>query len=297
MSEGHSHHAAGKRNLAYALALTLGFAAVEAGVGWWAGSMALVADAGHMLGDAGALALALFAALLAAKPASSRHSYGFGRVEHFAALVSGLVMLALVAGITQAAIARLLDPQPIRGGAVTVTALLGLGVNLLVAWQLRHAGHNLNVRAALLHVLGDLLGSVAALLAGLVVLLTGWTPIDPLLSLLIVVLLAIGSFRVLREALHGLMEGVPRHLALPEIGQALAAQEGVESVHDVHVWSLSGERSALSAHVVVPNLAAWPELLLRLERVLHERFEIDHVTLQPEPSISDTVSIRPPPSP
>ena len=131
-------------------------------------------------------------------------------------------------------------------------------------------------------MLGDLLGSVAALAAGLVILATGWTPIDPLLSLLIGALLVVSSLRLLREALHGLMEGVPLHLSLPEIGKAMAAVDGVVSVHDLHVWSLSGERVALSAHVVVPGLEAWPELLSRLRTHLAERYHIEHVTLQPE---------------
>lgn len=278
------------RVLGLATALTFGFAAVEAGVGWWAGSLALVADAGHMASDAASLALAAVAAWVAQRPPSRRHSYGFGRVEIFAGLANSLALLALVGWLTISAIQRFRAPQAVAGEAVSLTAALGLAINLLVAWLLHRGGSNLNVRAALLHVTGDLLGSVAALVAGLVILRTGWTPIDPLLSLLIGALLVVSSLRLLREALHGLMEGVPLHLSLPEIGQAMAAVEGVLSVHDLHVWSLSGERVALSAHVVVPDLDAWPELLPRLRSHLEERFDIGHVTLQPE--IAD-----PPPPP
>jgi cobalt-zinc-cadmium efflux system protein len=281
----HAHSAHGLpsgRVLGLATALTLAFAAVEAGVGWWAGSLALVADAGHMVSDAGSLALAAAAAWVAKRATSRLHSYGLGRVEFLAALINSLGLLALVAWLVFSAIERLRAPQAVLGEAVSATALVGLGINLMVAWLLNRGGKNLNIRAALLHVMGDLLGSVAALVAGLVILWTNWTPIDPLLSLLIGALLVVSSLRLLREALHGLMEGVPLHLSLPEIGQAMAATEGVVSVHDLHVWSLSGERVALSAHVVVPDLDAWPELLPRLRTQLADGFHVEHVTLQPE---------------
>lgn len=270
------------RVLGLATALTLAFAAVEAAIGWWAGSLALVADAGHMVSDAGSLALAAAAAWLAKRATSRLHSFGYGRAEFLAALINSLGLLALVVWLVFSAIERLRTPQAVLGEAVSATAVVGLGINLLVAWLLHRGGKNLNIRAALLHVLGDLLGSVAALVAGLVILWTGWTPIDPLLSLLIGALLVVSSLRLLREALHGLMEGVPLHLSLVEIGQAMAAIEGVVSVHDLHVWSLSGDRVALSAHVVVPDLGTWPELLPRLRNHLAAAFHIEHVTLQPE---------------
>jgi cobalt-zinc-cadmium efflux system protein len=284
-AEPHAHggHALPSgRVLGWATALTLVFAAVEALVGWWAGSLALVADAGHMVSDAGSLALAAAAAWVAKRATSRLHSYGLGRVEFLAALINSLGLLALVAWLVVSALGRLRAPQAVLGEAVSATAIVGLAINLLVAWLLHRGGKNLNIRAALLHVMGDLLGSAAALVAGLVILWTGWTPIDPLLSLLIGALLVVSSLRLLREALHGLLEGVPLHLSLEEIGRAMAAVEGVASVHDLHVWSLSGERVALSAHVVVPDLAAWPELLARLRSQLEERFHIEHVTLQPE---------------
>jgi cobalt-zinc-cadmium efflux system protein len=262
--------------------LTLGFAAVEAAVGWWSGSLALVADAGHMVSDAVSLALAAGAAWVAKRATSRLHSYGFGRVEFLAALVNSLGLLALVAWLAYSAIERLKAPQAVMGEAVSATALVGLAINLLVAWLLSRGGKNVNIRAALLHVVGDLLGSAAALIAGIVILTTGWTPIDPLLSLLVGALLVFSSLRLLREALHGLMEGVPLHLSLPEIGLAMAAVDGVVSVHDLHVWSLSGERVALSAHVVVSDLDAWADLLPRLRSQLEDRFRIEHVTLQPE---------------
>jgi cobalt-zinc-cadmium efflux system protein len=161
---------------------------------------------------------------------------------------------------------------------------VGLLINILVAWLLSRGERNLNTRAALLHVAGDLLGSVAALIAGVVITFTGWMPIDPLLSLLIAALIVTSSLRLLREALHGLMEGVPLHLSLEEIGRAMAAVQGVTSVHDLHIWSLSAERIALSAHVVLKEIAQWQTVLASLQAMLRERFGIEHVTLQPEPA-------------
>ena len=279
----HHHPATTGRLLWLATTLTLAYAGVEAGVGWWAGSLALVADAGHMVNDAAALALAAIAAWLAGRPASARHSYGFGRAELLAALVNSLALLILVAWIAVSAVQRLHDPQPVIGEAVSVAAAVGLGINLLVAWLLSRGARNLNVRAALLHVMGDLLGSVAALLSGLVIAFTGWTPMDPLLSLGISALIVVSSLRLLREALHGLMEGTPFNLAPEAVGQALATVPGVASVHDLHIWSVASEQTLLTAHLVVRDLRQWETVLEACHTLLTERFGIHHATLQPEP--------------
>ena len=167
-------------------------------------------------------------------------------------------------------------------GVVTAVALLGLVINLGVAWLLAHGESTLNTRAALLHVMGDLLGSVAALASGLVIQYTGWTPADPLLSLFICALILFSTLRLAREAVHTLLEGVPQGLTLQEVGQRMAAVEGVESVHDLHIWSLSSRHAALSAHVVVHDLEAWPRILAALLERLQADFEIGHATLQPE---------------
>ena len=282
----HSHDLPNRNaraSLALATLLTLGYAAVEAGVGLWAGSLALVADAGHMVGDAGALALAAAAAWVATRPASRLHSYGFGRAEFIAALANSLGLLVLVLWLAVSAVRRLQDPQPVAGEAVSVTAALGLLINILVAWLLSRGEENLNTRAALLHVVGDLLGSVAALIAGVVITFTGWTPIDPLLSLVIGALIVTSSLRLLREALHGLMEGVPLHLSPEEIGRAIAAVPGVASVHDLHIWSVAPDKPMLSAHLLVKDLKKWETVLGDAQALLHERYGIEHVTLQPEP--------------
>lgn len=280
----HHHHAPGTgATLALATLLTLAFAGVEAGVGLWAGSLALVADAGHMLNDAAALALAAGAAWLAKRPASARHSYGFGRAEFIAALINSATLLALVAWLVVSAIERLQEPQPVIGEAVFVTAAIGLGINVLVAWLLMRGEKNLNTRAALLHVLGDLLGSVAALIAGIVIVTTGWTLIDPLLSLAIGALILVSSLRLLREALHGLMEGAPFAIEPETVGRALAGLPGVASVHDLHIWSVQSGQTLLTAHLVVDDIARWERVLEAAHALLAERFGIEHATLQPEP--------------
>jgi cobalt-zinc-cadmium efflux system protein len=280
--DDHAHLHAASRWLPLALVITLGFAAVEAIAGWWSGSLALLGDAGHMLTDALALGLAALAARIARTPASPRHSYGLHRLEALAALANGLFMLALVGVLTWQAIVRLGSPHAITAEVVTLVALAGLAINLLVAWLLTRGEGDLNTRGALLHVLGDALGSVAALASGLVIQFTGWTPIDPLLTMLIGGLILASTLALLRRVFHTLLEGVPENLALEQVGQAMADLEGVRSVHDLHIWSLDSRHPALSAHVVVARATDWPTVLAALRRMLHERFAIDHVTLQPE---------------
>ena len=270
------------RKLMLATAITLAFAGVEATAGWWSGSLALISDAGHMVTDSVALLIAALAGWIVRHGPSLKHSYGFGRAQLVAALVNGLFMLAVVATIIVQAVSRFANPIAVRAEAVTVVASLGLVLNIVVARMLSHGGRDLNVRAALLHVLGDLLGSVAALLSGVIVWASGWLAVDPALSLLIALLIAYSSLKLVREAFHGLMEGVPLHLSLEEIGKTMAKTEGVTSVHDLHVWSLTAERIALSAHVVVKLLDDWPATLDRLKSLLAQRYGIEHVTLQPE---------------
>lgn len=277
---GHSHGAGGVLTLA--LVLTLAYAAIEALAGWWSGSLALLGDAGHMLTDAVALLIAALAARIARQPPSSRHSFGMARAELVAAFVNAAFMLAIVVMLVVEGIGRLLHPVEVKGAAVTVVAGAGLVLNLVVAWMLSRGARDLNMRAALLHVLGDALGSVAALASGVVVMLTGWTRADPILTFVIAILIGVSSVRLAREALHGLMEGVPLHLSLPEIGKAMAEVPGVLSVHDLHIWSLSGERVALSAHVVLREMGQWDAILASLRTLLETRFEIEHITLQPE---------------
>lgn len=284
--ESHTHHHLGHDGrtgkLIVALLLTLSFAAVEAGVGWWAGSLALLADAAHMVTDSSSLGLAAAAAWLARRPPSLSHSYGFVRAEILAALLNSVLMLVLIGFIVHEALQRFGTPNEIAGGAVLGVAAVGLGINLLVAWVLSHGESTLNSRAALLHVMGDALGSLAAIASGIVILATGWTPIDPLLSLFVAALILVSALRLLREVLHVLMEGVPLQIQLDSVGRDLAALPGVLRVHDLHVWTLSSGTIALSAHMEIRDLADWPHLLAAARETLSARHRITHVTLQPE---------------
>jgi cobalt-zinc-cadmium efflux system protein len=275
--------------LRLALALTLGFAVVEALAGWWSGSLALLGDAGHMASDSVALGLAAFAAWVGQRPPSARHSYGLLRAEVLVALLNGLLMLVLVTAIVVEAIRRFQDPRPVAGAAVMGVAFVGLIVNLGVAVLLSRGERSLNVRAALLHVFGDLLASIAALLAGAVITFTGWTPIDPILSLVICALILYSTLRLLREALHVLMEGVPAGIDLERVGRRMAQAPGVVSVHDLHIWTVASGMPALSAHIVLRDIRDWHAVLEGLRTLLRNEYAIEHVTLQPEVPASQTL--------
>jgi len=280
----HQHHAVHRDApaLRWAAALTVGFAAIEAVGGWWTGSLALISDAGHMLTDGAALGLAALAAWAARRPPSARHSYGLGRAEVFAALANALAMLVIAGGIAYEALGRWQSPSPVKGGAAALIALVGLAINLVILRRLTPHSHDLNTRAAMLHVVGDAMGSAAALVAGVVIAATGWLRVDAIASLAICLLIAASALRITRESVHALMEGVPRGVSVDAVGLEMARVDGVVSVHDLHVWTLSGSRAALSAHVVVSNMRDWDRTLRVLQECLREKFGIDHVTLQPE---------------
>jgi len=292
---GHHHHAhpheahapgprprGSSRALIAGLVLTLVFAVVELAGGWWFGSLALMSDSGHMFSDSAALLIAVIASRVALRPPGTRHSYGFARAEIIAALLNSLLLLGIVVVIVVEAIHRLYQPQPVSGLGVIAVALMGLLVNIAVLHVLGGGEHNLNTRAARLHVLGDLIGSVAALTAGTVVLVSGWYPIDPLLSFVISGLILVSTLRILRDALHVLMEGVPREINLTDVGRSLAAIAEVRSVHDLHVWTIASGQIALSAHVDVDSLESWPAILERIRTTVRSQYGIEHITIQPE---------------
>ena len=283
--DAHDHHfpsdATAFRALAFALALTGGYAIVEAVGGWLAGSLALLSDAGHMATDAAALGLALFAQWVARRPPSPRASYGYARAEVLAAFINAVALLLLVAFIVVEAIRRMASPAPVAGATVLGIASVGLAINLATAWVLSRASGSTGAHSALLHVLSDALGSIAAIVAGAVILTTGWTPIDPLLSLLTAVLILRATWRLLAQTTGVLMEGVPAHLDYREIGEALIGIPGVTGVHDLHVWQMSSRHAALSAHVTLEDGGHWLQVLDAARRMLATRFHIDHVTLQP----------------
>jgi cobalt-zinc-cadmium efflux system protein len=275
-------HAVEKRALATALVLVLGFAGVEAAAGLVSGSLALLADAAHMLSDALALGLALFAAWLAHRPATPERSFGWRRAEVLAALANALVLVVLGAWIVWEAVGRLSDPPGITGGWVLAAGAAGLVVNLVAARVLHGAGSGLNIRAAKLHVLADLASSAGVVVAGLVMLATGWAYADPITAILIGVLVVASTGGVLRETVGVLLEGAPRGMDAREVGAAIAGTEGVVGVHDLHLWTITSGFPALSAHVLVAAGADCHAIRRELEVLLRDRFELTHTTLQVE---------------
>ncbi len=278
---------AGPGRLIVSLGLTLAFALAEFAVAEWSHSLALLGDAGHMFTDSLGLVIATFGAWLARRPPSKHQTYGWGRAEVIAAAMNALLMLALVVGLATLAVNRIEAERtpPVTGWAVLVTGGGGLLLNLFVLGILRTERPSLNIRAVLLHVLGDLLGSCAAFVAGLVIVSTGWMMIDPILSLFIAGLILVSSVRLFGFVGRVLLEGVPYGLDVEQIGASLARVEGVRSIHDLHVWALSSEQVALSAHVVVERLEDWPALLEKLGGMLIRTFGIHHATFQPEPTV------------
>src|SRR6185312_12858004 len=278
----HEHaHGGGRGRLAFAFALTCLMLIVEALGGWWSGSLALLADAAHMLVDAGALALAWAAAVYALKPADAR-------MEVLAGFVNALVQLLLVAGIVYEAIRRLmaLDSLHIQSGVMLVVAVIGLAVNAIVLRSLHDHDHeNLNTAGARLHVLGDLLGSVATVLAALLVRYLGWEWADPALSLLVSLLILRGAFVLLKRSSHILLEGVPEGVAPEEIRTALAtADPAIAEVHHLHVWQIASGSRMATLHARLREGGDAQQALRSVQRVLRERFSITHVTVQIESS-------------
>ena len=284
-ARGHAHQrSATQRRLAIALALAAAYMLAELVGGWLTGSLALLADAGHMLSDVAALALALFAAWVASRPAGRRWTYGRARAEILAALAQGVALLVVAVVIVTEALERLAAPRPVTGAAVLAIATGGLLVNLVCLRILGAGRHDsLNVRGAWLHVVSDALGSVGAMAAGGLVLAFGWYWADPAASLLICGLVLVSSWHLLREAVDVLMEAAPRDLDMDDVRGALAAVADVRSVHDLHVWTVGSGQVALSCHVVVGDERRGPTLLAEIYQVLGARFGIDHATIQVEP--------------
>ena len=275
-------HSNERKALATALALVLGFAGVEVAAGLSAGSIALLADAAHMFSDALALGLALFASWLAGRPATPERSFGWRRAEVLAALVNAVVLVGLGIWIVWEAIGRLSDPPGVTSAWVLGAGLAGLAVNLAAARVLRAAGSGLNVRAAMLHVLADLASSAGVVVAGLVLLATGWAYADPVAGLMIGVLVVVSTFGVLRETTGVLLEGAPAGMDAREIGAAIASMDGVVGVHDLHLWTITSGFPALSAHVLVAAGADCHAIRRDLELLLRDRYELSHTTLQVE---------------
>lgn len=266
-----------------ALGINGGMLLAEAVGGILTGSLAVLADAGHVLSDVGAIALALFAATLAARPAAGRMTFGYQRSEILVALVNGLLLVAVAIVIAYAAIGRLGDPPEIDGGGVLGLGLLGLAGNLAATVVLaRGERADVNLEGVLRHSVADALGSIGVVLAGVVVLAGGSPVVDPIVSLAISALILLSSWRLIKEPLDVLMEAAPAGLDVEAAGEAICAEEGVLSVHDLHIWTVTSGFGALAAHVVVAEDRDRDLVRARIEILLHERFGIDHTTLQME---------------
>lgn len=270
--------------LRLALGLTLVVLLVELAGGLLSHSLALLSDAGHVLTDVFALGLAWFAFEQSKRPADRRRSYGYQRAGIVAALLNSAILIVVVLGIGVEAVRRLMSPVPVQGGLVIATALAAIAINAFVILALRGDRRNLNTRAALLHVTGDVAASAGVLVAGLVILLTGWLYVDPLLSLAISALIAYGAWGIARETLNLLMEGTPADIDLAAVTAEITGAGSVRSVHDLHVWALSSESVALSAHVVIDDssLGDAEHLMRDIEQRLCEKFAIGHSTIQLE---------------
>ncbi|HEX2165567.1 MAG TPA: cation diffusion facilitator family transporter [Thermoanaerobaculia bacterium] len=288
--EPHGHHhgpgaarAAGRRRLAWTLALVVAYTGAEAVGGWLTNSLALLADAGHMLSDAAALALALFAMRMAARPARAQRTYGHKRVEILAALANGAALVAIAAFLVVEALGRLADPPEVAAPGMIAVAAGGLLVNL-AGLALLHGGRgeSLNLRGAWLHVATDALGSVQAIAAGALIWAFGWHWADPVATLAIALLVVWSAWALLREAVGVLMEWAPRHIDVDRVRSTLHQVPGVVDVHDLHVWTITSGLEALSAHVVAAEDRPPPRLLDDIRARLHRRFGIDHVTIQIE---------------
>ena len=281
MAHDHQHGSANGRALAIALALTATYTAVEVVGGVLTGSLALLADAVHMLSDNVALALALLAVWLGTKPATPERTFGYRRAEVLAALANGVTLVALSIWIFYAAITRLDDPPEILGGWMLAIALVGVGVNVAAGAVLfRARSGSLNVEAAFRHVLADLLGSFGVIVAAVTILLTGWLEADPIVSILIGILILVSSWTILRDSVGILLEAAPRDLDARAIGVALAGSPGVVDVHDLHIWTITSGFPSLSAHVLVRPGDDCHGRRRELETMLAREFHIEHTTLQ-----------------
>lgn len=276
------------RGLWWALGFNFTFMLVELLGGLITGSMALLSDAGHMLTDVGAISLALFASRLALRPKDPRRTYGYLRAEILGGLANGTALILLCGYIIVEAIQRIGNPQPISGGPVLAIATAGLAVNLGSALIIGR-GHrdNLNLEGAYLHMLSDALGSIGAMAAGGIILLTGWLPADTIISVLIAILVLQGGWRLLTKAIDILMEGTPPGIDYHELASALKSREHIVDLHDLHIWSISSGVLALSAHIELSDECVksghWPQCLRETQNFLREQWGIEHTTLQTEP--------------
>lgn len=285
---GHSHdHGAMLREtsgkvLFWCLIATFSFSLVEGVSGYLINSIALQSDAVHMMTDAAGLMIAYFANVISKRPATTNLTFGYGKAEVLGALINCMFTTVLTIWLLFEVFQRFLDPQEVHGASLFIVAALGFLVNAVIVWVLSKNTHSLNMRAAMIHALGDLLGSLVAIVAGAIIYFTGWSLADPILSLVVILLLIFSNVNLMKKSAIILMAGVPEHLDYEQVGKDLLAIDGILDVHDLHIWYMSANQSALSAHVVACNPEGWSEILRNCQRMLLEKYKIDHVTLQHE---------------
>ena len=281
----HHHQHMLQSKFKYALLVTFFVFLVELVGGIWSGSLALLSDAVHVMADVLSLLISWFAIYLSTRPATSSRTFGYHRAEVFAAFINGVSLIGISGWIFYEAYQRYITPEEIQVTFMFVVACFGLFANLFILWQLHgHSHGNLNVRSAVLHVVGDTLSSVAVVVAGLFIYITGWYPIDAILSFLIGGIILFGAFNVTKEAVHILLENTPRNIDAHTVAKHLCDLDPVKDVHDMHIWSLCSNYSALSAHIVLDeNTAlAHDQILEQINTVLQNQFNINHTTLQLE---------------
>ncbi|MGG4107262.1 cation diffusion facilitator family transporter [Paenibacillus lautus] len=287
----HSHHdharSGNKKGLAIALIITIGIMILEFVGGLLTNSLALLSDSGHMLSDASALLLSLVALWFATKPASPNKTYGFYRFEILAALLNGVALFVIAGFIVWEAIQRFDNPPTVASGSMMLIAAIGLLANLLSAWFLMRTGdvkNNVNLRSAYLHVIGDALGSVGAIIAGIVMIAFGWYIADPIISILVSILILKSAWRIIQNTVHILMEGAPETINSEEVTKSLLSIPGVTGIHDLHIWTITSNFDSLSCHLVVQDDANTYEILQQAIDLLDSRFHIEHATIQIENS-------------
>ena len=283
-SHSHERHGAGSINkLKIALVLTSVYMFAEAAGGWFSNSLALLADAGHMLTDVAAMTLTLAAIWFAARPATPKKTFGYYRLEILAAFVNGIALVLISLWVIYEAYERWSAPPEIRGFELTLIAVGGLVINLICAWLLHgDHEHDLNMRGAWLHVMGDALGSVTAIAAGALILAFGWVWADAASSVLISLIIIVGAWNLIRESVNVLLEGTPAHINLKAVEETIRRTENVEDVHDLHVWTITSGMEALSVHIIHRETVSQKELLRTVRQRLHDEFGIDHLTIQLE---------------
>lgn len=286
--DGHTHdhgstiRETSGRLLFWCLIATFSFSLVEGISGYIINSIALQSDAVHMMTDAAGLMIAYFANVISKRPATTNLTFGYGKAEVLGALINCMFTTVLTIWLFFQVIARFMEPVEVHGASLFFVASLGFIVNGVIVWVLSKNSHSLNTRAAMIHAMGDLFGSLVAIIAGVIIYFTGWSLADPILSLVVIILLIVSNLKLMKKSAIILMAGVPEHVNYEQVGQDLLDIDGILDVHDLHIWYMSANQTALAAHVVACNQQDWPNILIDCQKMLLTKYQIDHVTLQHE---------------